>query len=798
MPYVQRRLRRGLAAVWMLALGAYSPLAHAAPPMQRITHGLPPLVQQSRSLGPVPAQQTIALSLVLPLRNEAQLNALLTSLYTPGDPAYGHYLTTAQFTAQFGPTQADYDAVIAWAKSQGLAVTETYVSRKIVRVQGTAAVVGRAFGVQFQNYLAPDGSTFRAPTSEARVPVAIAARLAAVLGLDTTYHIRKHIVRRPANPFVPEPFPPDGGIAPQGGGIVPQDGVITPLGGGMGGIHIQPHGGTLTGPDGGLSPFGIQVAYDLADPTTGNSLTGQTGKGQTLGLYELDGYTLTDITAYENQFAINHIPLQNVLIDGYSGAAGSGADEVTLDIEMMAALAPGVNKIIVYEGNYDGSDASITDVYQRIADDNQANVVSTSWGGAEDQIASDITYIFDVENAIFMQMATQGQSFFAASGDGGSWDQTGSRSSLHADDPASQPYMAGVGGTSLTTNSSTGVYTSEKVWNNSLGAGGGGISILWPLPTWQQNIFDPGVTSNGSATMRNVPDVSLDADPLTGYAFHFQNSWGEIGGGTSAAAPLWAAFTALVNQARVANNCPVLGFANPPIYYLAKFNHPNNAATGPNYANDFHDITTGNNNVNNHPQFYPAVTGFDDATGWGTFNGAHLLGDLTSMANSGVIDQIIGDGGFEQSDANLAPWISSPNVIVHISGHPAHSGRWQAELCGYGATHTDTLVQTVRIPALASSATLSFWLQISTAETTATQQNDTMQVQVRDASGNVLATLATYSNLDHNTGWVQKSFTLTPIASYAGQTVQIYFTGTENASLRTSFYIDDVTLAITE
>src|SRR5262249_37948230 len=148
----------------------------------------------------------------------------------------------------------------------------------------------------------------------------------------------------------------------------------------------------------------------------------------------------------------------------------------------------------------------------------------------------------------------------------------------------------------------------------SAGAGGGGISVVWPIPSWQVGVVS--AASKGSTSSRNVPDVSLNADPNTGYAIFYRNTWW-IFGGTSCAAPLWASFTSLVNQKRASNGKSTLGFANPALYSIA---------TGANYTTNYHDIADGSTNL-----FYPAVTGYDDATGWGSFNGTNLLNSLANF-----------------------------------------------------------------------------------------------------------------------------------------------------------------------
>ena len=345
-----------------------------------------------------------------------------------------------------------------------------------------------------------------------------------------------------------------------------------------------------------MTPPDIKKAYNLTGVTSN-------GDGQVLGLFQLDGYTLSDIRAYQSAFGLPSVPLQNVLVDGYSGAAGDGSIEVSLDIELQSALAPGAKKIIVYEGPNSG--AGVIDTYNKIATDNLAKQVSTSWGVAEGESSP---AMLNAESAIFQQLAAQGQTVYAAAGDSGAYDDG---RTLSVDDPASQPYVTGVGGTSLAV-SSDGTYRGESAWNHGHGhgGGGGGISAYWSKPAFQSGL---GV----SAAKRNVPDVSLDSDPDTGYAVAWRGGWYLVGG-TSCAAPLWAAFTALVNQQRAQTGGATLGFANPALYQIGR------SAGG---ANDLHDVADGSTNM-----FYAAAKGYDDATGWGSFNGAKLLADLAPVS----------------------------------------------------------------------------------------------------------------------------------------------------------------------
>jgi len=168
---------------------------------------------------------------------------------------------------------------------------------------------------------------------------------------------------------------------------------------------------------------------------------------------------------------------------------------------------------------------------------------------------------------------------------------------------------------------------------------------------------------------------------------------------------------------------------------------------------------------------------------------------LTVNAGGGTTTQIIGNPGFENGSANTAPWTLSTGVINNSASEPPHSGSWDAWLDGYGTTHTDTVLQTVTIPANATAATLTFWLHIDSAETSTTSAFDKLTVQIRNSSGAVLSTLATYSNLNKATGYSQKSFNL---LSFKGQTIQILFTGSEDFELQTSFVLDDVNLNVTQ
>ena len=363
-----------------------------------------------------------------------------------------------------------------------------------------------------------------------------------------------------------------------------------------------------TGPGNAFSPNDIRKAYNLTTIPT-------TGKGQVVALVALAGYKTSDILTYQQYFHLPAIPLKNILVNGFDGSPGVDGDdeEVTLDIEMVLAVAHGLEKIIIYEGKNDPNGP--LNVYQKIADDNTAKQISTSWGIPERELGK---VFLNAENQIFMQMAAQGQTLFAASGDNGAYD-TEAGHILNVGDPAANPYVVGVGGTSLILDASQN-YSSESVWNEGLAsqaAGGGGVSIIWKIPSYQIGV--PGIAST---KFRNVPDVALNAHGDAGYSVYYDGQWHELGG-TSAAAPLWAAYLALINEQRVLDGKAVMGYMLPRLYALE--------ATS-SYLDDFHDITQGNN------FHYRAGPGYDNATGLGTIN-SNLFNDL--IAGGAYRSQVI-------------------------------------------------------------------------------------------------------------------------------------------------------------
>ncbi|MDR3607184.1 MAG: S53 family peptidase [Oligoflexia bacterium] len=521
------------------------------------TSHIPRAVQAMADQGAMASSQAIPVTIALNLSNAEDLNQKLVEMYEVGNPNYHRFMTPQEFHDRYAPSAEQLKQVTSFLQAHGLTVKSTEPNGYLVHAEGSAQALNTAFDTEIHNYKDAKGNAYFAPSKELTLPSELPIQ--AVHGLQNITRFKSYAVPKIAS--------------------------ASPI-------------ASSNASQSGLAPSDIRTAYQV--PSNVN------GAGQTLAVMELDGYTASDVTTYESNYGLPQVPLQNILVDSATGSAGGGAAEVTLDIELMTAIAPGASAILVYEAP--NSSQSILDNYARIASDNKATAISSSWGSSE---GSNTTSFAQSENTIFMQMAAQGQSIFAASGDSGA-DDNGS--SLSVDDPAGQPYVVGVGGTTLTTGTG-GTYVSETAWNNasgSISAGGGGISSIWSQPSYQSGVAN---SSNlASATMRNVPDVALEADANYGYAIYEGGTWG-VWGGTSCAAPLWAAFTALVNQQRAANGFTPLGFPNPALYSLGQSG---------SYASLFHDITSGTNG------YYPAKTGYDDATGWGSFIGQFLFESLTS------------------------------------------------------------------------------------------------------------------------------------------------------------------------
>ncbi len=534
---------------------------------------VPSVVNGLQAVADVEATNVMRLAIGVPLRDQAGLDQFLADAYDPTSPHFRKFLTPDEFTARFGPTEQQYTQVKNFALANGFQVTQTHDNRLVLDVQAKAEDIQRAFHIHLRKFQHPtEARKFFAPDTEPTVDSTLP--VADVSGL-TDYD-------RPKPKLVKSKAVQGKAVARSG-----------------------------SAPDGSYLGDDFRAAY-VPDTTL-------TGAGQQVGFLEFDGYYNSDVTSYAELAGggRSSIPIQTVLLDNYDGTPTSaGNGEVSLDISMAMAMAPGLSKIIVFSGGPGGFQ---NDILSSMAASNTVLNLACCWGwGGGPSTTTD---------AIFQQMAAEGQSFFEASGDTDAY--TSGANSANAVDraslqnaPSSSPFITQVGGTTLTTTGPGGSWVAETVWNWGGGTGtGGGISSHYSIPSWQSGV---SMTQNkGSTAFRNIPDVALTADNV----YASSDNGGSVGGvgGTSCAAPLWAAITALANEQAASVGQPPLGLINQAVYTIG---------SSGNYTQNFHDITTGDNTWSASPTLFKAVPGYDLCTGWGTPSGNGLISALLGEGNA--------------------------------------------------------------------------------------------------------------------------------------------------------------------
>ncbi|HZP07618.1 MAG TPA: S53 family peptidase [Terracidiphilus sp.] len=599
------------------------------------------------------SQMTV--EIVLAPRNAPQLSSLLTNLYDANSPSFQHWLAKGEFLARFAPTSAQINAVATYLRESGLDVGTTS-SPFLLRVSGPSSMMETTFHTALHNYRNRRGISYYSNASEIQLPETLASGVLAVVGLSNTVRPHAHIAR-PAHhtpPPVPSCEAPYPTVAEFYNAV--NNGVGFPFGyGGSPGCN-------------GLTPDQTNSIYGA--PNLGPAAR---GAGVNLAVFELSAYQHSDIDAWTEQFYGPKYKAQlvDINVDGgplapicpmgdqcpaaFEGYAGD--IEVDADIEMQLAVAPDVRRLLVYNAPNDFTGQTELDEYTKIADDDLADVISSSWGVCENDAGAGYA---QAENLLFEQMALQGQSMFGAAGDTGAFDciRTDGTTIVNVDDPPSQPWVTSVGGTSLESfnpnanpdpNYPKGIETVWNVdnlcntnpnegnlpgleWCALTGAGGGGNSQFWGRPLYQNG---PGVTNpytaygNGAThcalapigkPCREVPDISANADEYTPYAEYCTGStatpnsqctfsagdtpagWFGIGG-TSLSSPLWSAIIADHDSLWHSR----MGNANPLLYLLYDFD-------APGYFNDI----TGVHQTTNNNGLFPTTPGYDLATGIGT------------------------------------------------------------------------------------------------------------------------------------------------------------------------------------
>jgi kumamolisin len=545
-------------------------------------------------------RKSITVSIYL-RRNPSTASEAASTITTLSEqlPQERRYLPKPQLAAMFGADPHEMQAVEEWAKSCKLKVVESDAAKRQVKVSGTVAAINKAFGVQLNDYRHPEGYEYRGREGQVHVPEKLYGIVESVLGLDTR-RVGRPRLRRAARHKVEWR----------------KSAASKARSRATGSVTSNPWPGTFFPPQ-------VATLYDYPSNLT--------GKGQNVAIMSFNGapdgnahggYSLAALNTYFTNVLGGTAPnLTNVDVMGpgndpgpdtqASDQQGDSTGEVMLDACVVGSVAPGAN-IFMYFTEFT-TQGWVDALQDAIAGDNNISVISISYGNPEDDPQGAWTAAsVQTVNQAFQAAIAAGITICCASGDDGSSD--GVATGAHVDFPASSPYVLGVGGTKLTASSlSPPAIKSEVVWNELAqgeGAGGGGISVLFTKPSWQDDVNVPPSANPPHQVGRGVPDVAADADPVTGVVvMHIDGKHLEPIGGTSAATPLWASLIARLNEGLNAR----CGFINPVLY--TKLAH-----------GVLNDITSGNNGA------YAATVGWDACTGLGTPNGAKLLSALSTSA----------------------------------------------------------------------------------------------------------------------------------------------------------------------
>lgn len=605
--------------------------------------------QGAVSLGAIAPRRMIHVDVTLNLPDPAAMRAYVAAVSDRSSPLFHHFLRRGQFGRMFGPSLATVAAVETALRAAGLSPGPVPVNRLSIPVTASAAAIERAFSTTIVSYRLPGGRLAYSNAAPTRVPAAIAPYVSGVLGLSNLYLQRSHTTR----PSSGQPLAPSRATAQLA--TAPSPAAAGPRACAAARNFASRNGGRTANEM--ASHYGMSTLYGLGD----------LGRGVRVALAEFEPNLSSDINAYKSCYGI-HNSIAYIHINGGVGSGPGAGGEAALDIENVMALAPGA-KVDVYQAP-NGGDSDTFDVYSAIVSKDIDQVVSTSWGSCE--LDTTPALITDEDN-LFFEAAGQGQTVFAAAGDSGSTDCSGDGSShgadLSVDNPASQPYVVGVGGTSIGR-------TSESVWNNSSisnGAGGGGRSASWCMPSYQDKSAIPGLISGLSRTaascgtkvpyVRQVPDVSADADPRTGYVVRWNGSWVQIGG-TSGAAPLWAAVAALIDDSPF---CAFYGSGNAGVlasglYAMVSLDH-SYIYTG--FAEVLRDVKRGTNDYTPSGytgRLFPSAHGYDMASGLGI----PLVGGLTAKGKPSTF--------FPGLAALMCRQYGKKLESTHITGVSPHQG----------------------------------------------------------------------------------------------------------------------------
>jgi kumamolisin len=752
---MSRRLRFISPTITVLAIVFLAQTLAQAEPELLLTRHVRDVVASGQAplIGKLPATQTLLFDIVLPLRDRAGLQAFDREVNDPTSPSYHQFLTPQEFTARFGPSQEDWDALVAFAKASGFDVINGTREERDLRLSSTVANIEKTFHVSMGVYQDPaEDRTFFAVDREPTVDLPF--QLWHITGLDNDSKPHPMYVKK-------SDYAKTHGIDPE---------------------KVVSHATTGSGPSASFLGSDMRAAY-----YEGTALT---GTGQNIALFEFAGTDLADLTTYYKNVGQTE-PYTPTLIStgGYgtscvdSGSSACDDTEQTLDMTQAMGMAPGSTMLYMYvcgdvlaSGSGNISDTACISAMVSTTAAPLSKQISCSWGWTPSDASTLDPY--------FEQMASQGQNFFAAAGDSSAW------SASNEAWPADDANIVSVGGTDLTTSSAAGPWKSETAWADS----GGGISPdSIPIPSWQKLSGVITSTNKGSTTLRNGPDVAANAN-FTFYVCADQTTCtANDYGGTSFATPMWAGYLALANE-QAATNGDAIGFINPIIYP---------AALTSSYSTLFHDITSGSCGT------YSGITGYDLCTGWGSPNTTGLINVLAgsstpsftlsdspssltiTQGGSGTSTITVTDvGGFTGSVTLAASGLPSgvtaafgtnpttgTSVLTLTASSTATTGSATVTITGTSGslTATTTLALTVN-----STATPNFTIAASPTSVTVTQgASGTSTITITSTGGFNSATTLSATGLP--TG-VTAAFSTNPVTPAANGSATSTLTLTASSS----------------
>jgi Pro-kumamolisin, activation domain/IPT/TIG domain len=725
----------------------------------------------TRVLGATPSTRRIQVSVFLEPRSPAALAGFAAQVSDVHSPMFRHYLARGAFASRFGPTSASVAAVEAFARRAGLRVDSLSANHLALSVTGTSADLAAAFSTRLSQVRLPNGLHGRMTTAPVRLPSSIAPWVVAIVGLNDVLRDHNSLqrinqIRRPTSRNVGRSFlsvrPKAIPGAPSACGAAS---AVTQLG--FGGITDD------------------QVAH--AYGADGLYSAGDLGAGQTVAIFELEPFVRSDVAAFDEcYFGVDHTSQISVVNVDHGPGAGPGSGEAALDIENVSALAPSA-KILVYQAP--NTSYGSLDAYDRIVADDRAQVVTSSWGLCETDQLNLSPGALAAENLLFEQAAAQGQTVFAAGGDAGN-DSCAYNNDfpttpvLSVGDPASQPYVVGVGGTTAVTAAQP---PTEQVWNDGAfgGAGEGGISRVWTQPPWlgaKANALSSASPCHAPSgqVCRTTPDVAAFADEYTGITIHYAGAWTTIGG-TSSAAPIWAALLALVNASSSCTSVPStahgVGFAAPLLYRVA--------ANTTDYASGFNDVKTGDNDVFGVTKgLYAAGAGYDLASGLGSPQltpapgvlGPGLAASLCVAAQSGATAAITTVAPLTGAAAGGTPFTITGTGFFH-------GGVRDVTAVDFGTSPaaTFTVVSNTKITGTTSGASTP---TTSSRLNGVTNRSDSVLVSVTTSDGEVAVGPSFHVVVEKSGKSVPTVLQLGPTGGAAGggNSVDIYGTGFTGAT----------------